>query len=131
MNRMWKGVFAAALLALTAAAAGCAEAVYTDETSFELRGGNGCHWRCNVCPPNRFCTQECEPVGNCPTECTVIALCIEGYNWDETLCECVPAEPCGAGYCPAGEVCCNASCGICTPPDGVCIQIACEPTTAI
>jgi hypothetical protein len=24
-----------------------------------------------------------------------------------------------------GEVCCNPSCGICTPPDGVCIQIAC------
>jgi hypothetical protein len=24
-------------------------------------------------------------------------------------------------------VCCNASCGICTPPGGACIQIACEP----
>jgi hypothetical protein len=22
-------------------------------------------------------------------------------------------------------VCCNESCGICTPPDGVCIMIAC------
>jgi hypothetical protein len=24
-----------------------------------------------------------------------------------------------------GQVCCNESCGICTPPDGVCIMIAC------
>jgi hypothetical protein len=28
--------------------------------------------------------------------------------------------------CPPGQVCCNASCGICTPPDVGCIQIACE-----
>ncbi|HET9960057.1 MAG TPA: hypothetical protein VFQ61_36445 [Polyangiaceae bacterium] len=33
---------------------------------------------------------------------------------------------CGKNTCAAGQVCCNASCGICTPPDGVCIQIACE-----
>jgi hypothetical protein len=35
-------------------------------------------------------------------------------------------EPCGDTYCGEGMVCCNASCGICTEPDGVCIQIACE-----
>jgi len=28
--------------------------------------------------------------------------------------------------CPAGQVCCNASCGICTPPGFACIQIACQ-----
>jgi hypothetical protein len=34
---------------------------------------------------------------------------------------------CGKTICAPGEVCCNASCGICTPPDGACIQVACEP----
>jgi hypothetical protein len=32
---------------------------------------------------------------------------------------------CGQVLCPAGRVCCNASCGICTPPGTACIQIAC------
>jgi hypothetical protein len=34
---------------------------------------------------------------------------------------------CGNTTCARGEVCCNASCGICTPPEGACIQIACDP----
>jgi hypothetical protein len=33
---------------------------------------------------------------------------------------------CGPTTCRPGFVCCNSSCGICTPPDGVCIQLACE-----
>jgi hypothetical protein len=35
-------------------------------------------------------------------------------------------ETCGDIVCPAGETCCNSSCGICTPPGWSCIQIACE-----
>jgi len=40
---------------------------------------------------------------------------------------CVPLErvECGNTICSPGLVCCNASCGICTPPGGACIQIAC------
>lgn len=34
---------------------------------------------------------------------------------------------CGTATCPSGQVCCNASCGICTPPGNFCIQIACNP----
>jgi len=34
---------------------------------------------------------------------------------------------CGPTVCPAGQVCCNASCGICTPPGGACILIGCVP----
>lgn len=34
---------------------------------------------------------------------------------------------CGLSTCEAGEVCCNASCGICTPPDGFCTQQICDP----
>lgn len=33
--------------------------------------------------------------------------------------------PCGNATCGRGEVCCNASCGICTAPDGVCTQQEC------
>ena len=34
-------------------------------------------------------------------------------------------EACGAVTCGDGLVCCNASCGICTPPDGSCIAVQC------
>ncbi len=40
-------------------------------------------------------------------------------------------ERCGAKTCPVGQVCCNASCGICTPPDGMCTQQFCEETPAV
>lgn len=33
---------------------------------------------------------------------------------------------CGSTTCPSGQVCCNSSCGICTPPGGFCIQLACN-----
>src|SRR5436190_2023897 len=32
---------------------------------------------------------------------------------------------CGAAVCELGQTCCNASCGICTPPGASCIQISC------
>jgi hypothetical protein len=34
-------------------------------------------------------------------------------------------EKCGPKVCGQGQVCCNSSCGICTPPDGACTQQAC------
>lgn len=33
---------------------------------------------------------------------------------------------CGAATCPEGQICCNPSCGICTPPDGMCTQQFCD-----
>lgn len=39
-------------------------------------------------------------------------------------------QQCGATTCAKGQVCCNASCGICTAPGGACIQLACEPKDA-
>ncbi|TLD33001.1 hypothetical protein PspLS_00977 [Pyricularia sp. CBS 133598] len=32
---------------------------------------------------------------------------------------------CGKTTCAADQVCCNSSCGICTPPDGACIMMFC------
>lgn len=37
-----------------------------------------------------------------------------------------PVQRCGRRTCPPNMVCCNASCGICTPPSGVCTQQVCE-----
>lgn len=34
---------------------------------------------------------------------------------------------CGEATCPPTQVCCNESCGICTPPGGACVQMICEP----
>ena len=34
---------------------------------------------------------------------------------------------CGPVTCPIDQTCCNASCGICTPPGGGCIKILCQP----
>jgi hypothetical protein len=40
-----------------------------------------------------------------------------------------PDEPevCGPVTCPKGQVCCNSSCGICTPPGGFCTMQYCRP----
>jgi hypothetical protein len=66
-------------------------------------------------------------------ECNAIGLCVDGTVWNPSpsVCGC-EGEPTGGGgaecgnvTCPAGQECCNASCGICTDPGGACIQIAC------
>ncbi|KAK4465061.1 hypothetical protein QBC42DRAFT_25769 [Cladorrhinum samala] len=43
---------------------------------------------------------------------------------------CVPitAQVCGKTVCAQGLVCCNASCSICTKPDMMCTQQACNPS---
>lgn len=45
-----------------------------------------------------------------------------------------PRVRCGEALCPEGQVCCNASCGICTAPGGTCTKRACgmpyAPTSA-
>lgn len=43
-------------------------------------------------------------------------ICVSNGNWQ-----------CGKNLCPAGQQCCNESCGICAPPGGACTQQACEP----
>jgi hypothetical protein len=88
--------------------------------------------------------------------CEAVAKCPPNYTWNASpeVCGCVEFNPCmtvkcsagsvcevhdgsaycvsdggqacGASTCDAGTVCCNSSCGICTPPGGGCIQIACE-----
>lgn len=42
----------------------------------------------------------------------------------------VMGEPCGPTTCAVGQVCCNASCGICTAPGEGCIDLFCDPIDA-
>src|SRR5690606_2522326 len=100
------------------------------------RGGADCSGLC-----------ECNLIGICekgliwddsPTVCgcveqydpCIAATCPTGTECisDEGEGACVPieGEACGDTTCGAGQVCCNESCGICTPPDGACIQLVCE-----
>ena len=68
----------------------------------QLRGG--CRVVCPKCTPNQICPK--------------IACRIE----------CPPGRStCGENVCGKGEYCCNASCGICAPEGGGCIQLYCEP----
>jgi hypothetical protein len=92
---------------------------------------------CNLvdCVPGNVCEVQdgeavCVPAtgGTNPcafTLCPVNTECIERDG--EAVCKPIGGggDACGDVTCGAGQVCCNASCGICTPPDGACIQIAC------
>ncbi len=90
-------------------------------------GTECCNASCGICtPPGFACTQQacaCAPVA-CALACQF------GFKKGPDgcdLCECAPAPvTCGNVTCGAGLVCCNASCGICTPPSGACIQVACN-----
>jgi hypothetical protein len=92
-----------------------------------------CNESCGICtPPGGACIEiYCgggDPPPPDPGGCSgIAALCIEGTAWSVEECACVPGAACGSAVCANGDVCCNASCGICTPPGGVCTQQLCEP----
>lgn len=73
---------------------------------------------------------DCSGICTCP----VREVCQNGQVWNGSpeVCACAATdgsgepEKCGDTVCAEGMVCCNASCGICAPPDGACIEIACQ-----
>jgi hypothetical protein len=81
-----------------------------------------------TCGKGQVCTTE-DGVCNRPPGCRPGMIC-------PTVCfgTCRAAAPtptpCGPTTCAAGQVCCNKSCGICTPPGGFCTQQVCEPSTS-
>jgi len=91
------------------------------------------------CPGSGVCvddpSDDCDPK-NGGADCGGICLCRQtqlcrvGSHFDSSpaMCACVPdnGAPCGSVTCPTGQVCCNASCGICTAPGGACIQVVCQ-----
>jgi hypothetical protein len=63
------------------------------------------------------------------TPCATV-LCPQGTRCEvqrsgEPACLSDGSQACGRSTCAAGSVCCNASCGVCTPPGTFCTQQAC------
>lgn len=105
-------------------------------------GGADCGGVC-TCIENQLCVQG-KVWDNSPDVCAcvdaggvgddnpcVTTLCPQGTRCDlqngGPVCVSDGTLACGKNTCGEGQVCCNASCGICTQPDEACIQIACEP----
>ena len=62
--------------------------------------------------------------------CEIMAKCPEGWRFSEEACGCLPDPSfrrCGDRFCGMGQVCCNASCSICTAPDRGCTKQLCMP----
>jgi hypothetical protein len=91
-------------------------------------------------PPQARCVPTPPPPEPTPDGCARVR-CKAGTHCELKPVQCIkapcPAQPqcvpdagsggaCGSKTCPEGQVCCNASCGLCAPPGGACIQIACE-----
>ncbi len=108
------------------------EGPINDDPCAKVRCAAGTH--CEV-TEIQCITTPCDPIVQCVSDdvygCELID-CKPGFTCIEDAAgngECVPENTgvqCGKNTCAQGDVCCNASCGICTPPDGACIQIACE-----
>ena len=141
-NIVWSWI---AVLAL-----GCAVGVEGEEYDEDL--GEASDGLAKICPaisilcvegyspkqlPN--CNQICVPDHGfeCTTDADCGAIACITTPCDQPVCrghKCVlptnpppeaPGEPCGDVSCGAGMYCCNASCSICAPLDGACIQLAC------
>ena len=90
-----------------------------------------CNASCGICAPlGGFCTQQA-----CVTSETSSAsndgTSESNPNTPESKDD-RPTDPsnsrqCGKARCTGNTHCCNPSCGICVPPDGVCTQQFCEP----
>lgn len=88
-------------------------------------GGNGnggnASGQCAENPSNYLADAE--------TCLTIRFSCEDGQEpfFDDCGCGCrdIPGEVCGDVVCGDGLECCNASCGICVEPGGVCTQQAC------
>jgi hypothetical protein len=65
----------------------------------------------------------CDPVAQCIADDLGAEPIGDGDGDGDTG---VSGQACGKSVCGEGTVCCNASCGICTKPGGVCIQLACD-----
>ncbi|KAK0658088.1 hypothetical protein B0T16DRAFT_402983 [Cercophora newfieldiana] len=84
-------------------------------------GTTCCNPSCGVCtPPGVMCTQQvCEKPDPVIQPKPKPSKPAPGKG---------KGPKCGSNVCDAGDVCCNESCGICTPPGGACIALYCGKT---
>ncbi len=60
---------------------------------------------------------DCRPGDKCVEDASGAGSCVADGGGEGVAC--------GKGTCAAGDVCCNESCGVCTPPGGACTQQVC------
>ncbi len=123
-----RGAIVSALVVAFVSLMGCAidtsgpDPESLDEVSEGVTTGKWCTTT-GDCNASSYCSTEagdCFPPPNCKGDlCPLVC-------WGR----CTKIETCGDVTCVPGEVCCNESCGICTPPGGVCIQTVCEPSSS-
>lgn len=94
-----------------------------------LSGGADCGGMC-VRPSKKRCEHKPSEYVAYGEQCDYIRFfCGPGFEpfFDECGCGCERAEgeACNQTTCGAGEFCCNYSCSICAPLDGVCTQQFC------
>ncbi len=56
----------------------------------------------------------------------LLTACGPASTFDGGLQGPIGGTPCGYRTCPSGQVCCNESCSICTPPGAACTQQVCS-----
>lgn len=84
------------------------------------------------CPAGSVCVEDADGGSRCVFDPCAGFECPDGQHCtapaDDPYCtpDDMEGEPCGSVVCGEGQVCCNASCSICTPPDGACIQRVCD-----
>src|SRR5688572_9379372 len=82
-------------------------------------GGRACLTSAD-CSRNKTCTTEVGDCRNAPNRCARLGDCESCYG------VCAELEQCGDVVCGEGQVCCNSSCNMCSPPDGVCTALLCD-----
>ena len=84
------------------------------------------------CPSGQICTTEqgaCEAPPGCRGTTSTLVACpavCYGVCKPKDLVPPPKGEPCGKNTCAVGEICCNDSCGICTPPGAGCVTVDCH-----
>jgi hypothetical protein len=94
-------------LALVGCGTAAVETDVQGTSADELKGG--CKVVCPKCKPGQMC-----PMIACLLDCKT-------PQKDPAIC--------GPTVCKVGDVCCNSSCGICTPPGGFCTMQVCAPVS--
>lgn len=91
-----------------------------------------------ACLPRECTPKQCGPAPLAPNYLCPDGVTVAGpgdcvrfpdgrCGWEFNTCPDEKGLSCGPTTCPAGQVCCNASCGICTNPGWFCTQQACTP----
>jgi ZU5 domain-containing protein len=86
-----------------------------------------CNASCGICAPlGGACTQQDCSACRSSDPSVPPSACPPGTMCDPNTGGCIGGgEQCGPNTCASGEYCCNASCGICAPMGGACLQLAC------